>query len=430
MRERRGRTLGANLQRLAAAAAFLVLTASCTGATERDLPDVDVGSVSGSPARTPGATGAAGVPTDVGRLAVLDGAGNLVTVGPDGSDAVVLAEAAVGQSAVAQPTWSPDGTRLAWVRLEAGGGGSSVALVTTRADGTRPTEAPTRVTPFYLSWDPTSSRIAYLGSPEPSQIELGIVDVGRGGTEATPLDSGQPFYLSWAPSGEQLLVHVGEDRLERLGLDGSLDTVDERPGAFRAPVWTSDGRRFVYASGTGIRQRLLVYDVDRERGHELLRFEGAISFVVSPDGTRLAFQVVAGRDDVGPLSVADLRTGETERVAQGFLPAFYWSPAGDRLLYLVPEIEQDRVWFRWGVWDGASSFTTSRFYPSLVLRRDYLPFFEQYAQSMSLWAPDGSAFAYAGSDESGTEGIWVQPARDGAEPVLVADGVFVAWSPA
>lgn len=416
------------LRSIAAIAIFLVLAAGCTGAPERDLPNVVIGSATESPVSSAPSTGT--VPTEAGRLAVLDALGNLVTVEPDGSDAVLLAEAVEGEIILQQPTWSPDGSRLAWVRLEANEDGVSGILVTKQVDGTQPTEAPTAVAPFYLFWDPTSARIAYLGSSASSQIELGIVEVADGGAEAMPIDAGQPFYLSWAPSGEQLLVHVGTDRLDRLELDGTLATVDARPGAFSAPVWTTDGRSFVYASETGDKQRLLIQDLDKKRGRELVPFEGAITFVVSPDGSRVAFQVVHGVDDVDPLSVIDRETGAIERVASGFVPSFFWSPEGDRLLFLVPESDPDRVWFRWGVWDGESTFGTSRFYPSLVFGRDYLSFFEQYAQSMSLWAPDGSAFAYAGYNESGEEGIWVQPAELDREPVLVTDGAFVAWSPA
>jgi TolB protein len=60
----------------------------------------------------------------------------------------------------------------------------------------------------------------------------------------------------------------------------------------------------------------------------------------------------------------------------------------------------------------------------------YLPFFEQYAQSMSPWSPDSRAFAYAGFNEQGEAGIWVQEARSDRAPVLVSDGEFVSWSPA
>lgn len=431
--------LKAGLRSLAPIAIFLVLAAGCTTEPDLDLPGIDIGSPTESPATSPPSTGAAGVPGAGGRLVVLDDLGNLVTIAPDGSDVVALDVSVQGQTLVRQPTWSPDGSSLAWVRLETSDAGTSASLVTMAADGTEPTVTPTTVAPFYLYWDPTSSRIAYLGSSASAEIELGIVDVAGGG-QAKPLDAGSPLYLSWDPSGEEMLVHVGTDRLERLEIDGTLTTVDDRPGVFNAPVWTSDGRSLVYAAETPEGQRLVAHDLDAERGEELVPFEGAITFVVSPDGSHVAFQVVGGQDDggfevlqaqgeVAPLSVLDRGTGAIEQVAAGVVPAFFWSPEGDKLLYLLPEAAPGLVWFRWGVWDGESAFTTPRFLPSIEFGRDYLQFFEQYAQSMTLWAPDGSAFAYAGSSESGETGVWIQPARSGAEPVLVANGVFAAWSP-
>lgn len=405
----------------ASIAALVVLAAACTGDREHAFATV-------SPeAQSPAATSpsiAAGLSDAPGRIAVLDDLGNLVTFAPDGSDVVVLAESVQGETVVQQPTWSPDGDRIAWVRFDAGGQGPNT-LVTAAPDGTTPTETPTTVVPFYLFWDPTSSRIAYLGSTE-AEIELGLVEIAGG--EAVTLDAGSPFYLSWNPSGEELLVHVGTDRLDRLEIDGTSTPVDDRPGVFAAPVWTSAGRSLVYVSESPQGQRLVAHDVEADRGEALVRFDGAITFVVSPDGSRVAYQVVHGANDVAPLQVLDRDTGEIEQVAIGFMPAYFWSPEGTKLLYLLPDSGPEGAWFRWGVWDGESSFTTSRFFPSDVFARDYLQFFQQYAQSMSLWAPDGSAFAYAGTNESGVAGVWIQSAGEGIQPMLVTDGVFAAWS--
>lgn len=421
------------LRSLSAAAALLVLAGGCTAEPERNLRDVDIGADGESPAaespaaESPPPSGPSEMPTTVGRLVVLDEPGNLVTLAPDGSDPVVLAEAVPGETFAQQPTWSPDGSQIAWVRVDVTESGLSAVLVTATIDGRRSTETPTAVVPFYLSWDPTASRVAYLGSST-SGIELGIAEIAEGAADAASLDGGSPFYFSWHPAGEQMLVHVGGDRLERLALDGELTAV-ARPGAFDAPVWTSDGRSFVYASAEDDGQRLVVHDVRDERGDELLRFDGAITFVVSPDGRRIAFQVFTGGTEVGALSVIDRETGAIESVTPGVAPAYFWNPAGDRLLYLLPEMAPDRTWFRWGVWDGRTSFTTPRFVPSDVFAGEYLQFFGQYAQSMTLWAPDGRAFVYAGSSESGEEGIWIQSALSPVGPILVADGVFASWSP-
>jgi TolB protein len=424
--------------RTVAVAATLLLTigASCTSEPERrDLPvvDIDVSAAptTGAPSSGPTPTIASDVAGLPGRLAVLNADGHLLTVNPDGSGEITLAEIEPGRSEVRQPTWSPDGRSVAWVRVEATEANAlSAAVATSTGQGTRPTEAPTAIVPFYLSWDPTSSRVAYLGSSSESEIELGIVEVA-GRSAGTPLDTGQPLYLSWGPDGDQLLVHVGEDRLDRLGLDGSPTTVADRPGSFSAPVWTADGRTLVYSSVDADGQRLVARGVDAQKERQLVPYEGLIAFVVSPDGERIAFQVLEPERTL-PLSVIDVASGDVVEITDSPIASFFWSPDGERLLYLDPDPEpvDAQIWFRWGVWDGTSSFMTPRFVPSRLIAVEYLQFFEQYAQSMSLWSPDSRAFAYPGMNEDGEAGIWIQAARPDRAAVLVAEGDFVAWSPA
>jgi Tol biopolymer transport system component len=415
------------LRSLALIVVLLLGAGACTQEPAPQLPQVDVGNAIESPSTSPSASAVISSEAP-GRLAVLDDVGNIVTLDPDGSNAVVLAEQVPDELVVRQPTWSPDGERLAWVRFAVGDDRDG-AIVTADPDGANPSETPTTVIPFYLSWDPTSSHIAYLGSASETDIALGVADAA-GGEWSTPLDVGSPFFLSWNPSGEQLLVHVGLDRLDRLELDGTTSSVENRLGTFTAPVWTGNGKTFVYVSTTSAGERLVTQSVAADGAHELLRFDGTVVFVVSPDGRRVAYQVGHAPGEVEPLSVIDRKTGEIREVAAEITPSFFWSPDGSRLLYLFPDLVDGRVWFRWGVWDGESAFSTARFAPSDVFAREYLSFFEQQAQSMSLWAPDGSAFTYAGSSESGESGVWIQPAREGAEPVRVSDGVFATWSPA
>ena len=81
------------------------------------------------------------------------------------------------------------------------------------------------------------------------------------------------------------------------------------------------------------------------------------------------------------------------------------------------------------MWDGARSLQLDSFLPTLMYMRDYLPFFEQYAQALTPWSPDSSRFVYAGADRRGESGIWVQAADGAVPPILIADGVFASWSP-
>ena len=68
---------------------------------------------------------------------------------------------------------------------------------------------------------------------------------------------------------------------------------------------TWDGR-FVYAVHDADHQLLVVRDGGRPR--ELVRFRGAIEFVVSPDGDRIAYRVDAG-EGFGTVSVIETDSG-------------------------------------------------------------------------------------------------------------------------
>ena len=427
-------------RRIRAATLALVTAAACTsGPQPRDAATLDLvdpveeptSPVSPSPpAEAPTTPARTSDLTDVGgRLAVIDASGRLVTMTPDGTDPTVLAAVDRGTSEIQQPSWSRDGSRLAWVHLETlASGAVEGSVATARHDGSRATRTRTEIVPYYLNWDPTSSRIAYLGPLTSAEVGFGVVELG-GRSRGAVLDSGRPFYFSWAPSGDELLVHAGEDRLERLPLKGLPRTVDT-PAIFSAPVWTADGSKLVYGSqdDEGLME-LVVHDVAAGDAEALVTFDGLILFVVSPDGSRVAYQIV-GEVETGPLTVVDLASGDSTAIVDRLTAAFFWSPDSERLLYLDPDPDPEAYWYRWGIWDGETTFETPRFEPSLLMVGDYLPFFEQYAQSMSLWSPDGSAFAYPGMGEDGRTGIWVQEAEPGTAPVLVAGGDFVTWSPA
>jgi hypothetical protein len=124
--------------------------------------------------------------------------------------------------------------------------------------------------------------------------------------------------------------------------------------------------------------------------------------------------------------VVDVDSGTVERVSDRPALAFFWNVDGDALLMLVASATGNRlVPVVWSDEDGSVEY--AEFAPSPSLTGELLPFFPQYAQSMTLWSPDSTAFAYPG--EVGQErGVWVQSVG-GGEPVLVSDGSWVSWSP-
>jgi TolB protein len=123
--------------------------------------------------------------------------------------------------------------------------------------------------------------------------------------------------------------------------------------------------------------------------------------------------------------VVDVETGDAEVVSNGLALGFFWSPDGESLLVLTTSDSGvvPRVWNA----DGEAMVFDSYFPPRSMLE-DTFPFFPQYAQSVSFWAPNSSAFAYAGAvgDE---QGIWIQD-LDADTATKVSDGSWVAWSAA
>ncbi len=400
-------------RRLAAFVGIAMLAATCT----RSAPDVPSGALPSVDALPGAATGE--------RLLVLMDDGSVMTVGRDGSDATLLVRNGGLDVEVRQPVWSPDGLSVAWAELELGDQGALSRVVTSRPDGSGRTEIPVDTGTFFLQWDPTSSRVAYLGNFR-GAIGMGVADPGaESGPAATTLGVGQPFYLSWAPTGDRLLIHVGDATLGTLDLDGNLSPLEDAPGIFQAPVWLSDGR-LVYAATSGKREALVVRDGNRPR--ELVRFTGAIEFVVSPGGDRIAYRIDDG-GGLGGIDVVDIRSARSRRVTGAPTSAFHWSPDGRRLLLMTPEDGDDPTAHRWRVWDGNETTTVGpSFLPSPTFLRDYVPFFGQFAQAMTLWSPDGRSFAFPGliGDRAG---IWVQELGAEEPTFVVEDGAVVAWSP-
>lgn len=374
-----------------------------------------------------------------GRLAVVGADGSLATMRADGSDRV---DVSTGAGPSLQPTWSPDGDRLAWVVQETSGDGVSGAIVVAGPRGEDPTVTPTPFLPYYLAWDPTGERVAFLGAggDPAAPVEMGVLDLTSDRAKARAIAGGEPFfYFVWAPDGRGVLAHAGFDRLENIDLAGRATSVTDRPGLFAAPAWSVDGKTLVYAERAGGGSQRLVAVVDDGPPRVLFEGEGALSFVLRPDGGAVAYQLLGEGDGdffdrraTQPgdgVRVVDVRTGRTRMATSIRAMTFWWSPDGERLLALAPEPESSgAIPFLWQVWeDGRAVDARGRHSPTIEVLRDYAPFFTQYAHSASPWAPDGSAFAYPAEGADGTGRIVVQEV--GGRPTAIDEGVYVVWSP-
>ena len=346
------------------------------------------------------------------------------------------------------PTWTPDGSRLSFMRLRSGEGDApaTATVWTVAPDGSdlqRIWESQDEA-PVYMAWAPNASTLALLVQRN-NDLALLLVDPA-GGQPPRKLAEGGPLYFAWSPDAAELLVHVGGDH--RSNPKAELSVVrpgppEERrplgafPANFRAAAWSPDGRKLAFiAEAPGNTGVLTVTDAE---GGATVRIapvgeEGVLLW--APDGDRIAFSSRSPTDRVFYAGLEVIKSDGSGRsqVTQEPVMAFFWSPDGSKLAFAgVDRRAQALAWF---VSDaaGKNPKQIGAFVPSQDQIRHFA-FFDQYAQSHALWSPDSRYLVYAGlppgtrSDGPAARRsqIYVAPADGSSEPKVVVDGNLALW---
>ncbi len=393
----------------------------------------------------------------IGRIAYVGEDGNIYTIAPDGShQQAVTRDQPASVDRYNALAWSFDG-RLAFASSTDTGS----ALFVSQPDGSDRRQVFSGgpdAAPFYLYWSPNGQQLAFLTPSQSNQLALWIA-TSHDANSAETIAQGSPSYFSWAPDSRSLLMHIGsvqgvpgETRMAIFNSDQSrLTELPDAPGSFQAPAWSPDNQRFLFVRQAGNQTNELVVAEGQDR-RALVSSRTGLAFAWSPRGDRIAFAVPSPADRLLYSSVIVLDPGGKERrmVAQGQIMAFFWSPDGKQLALLnldanqpeqqgraipvragaVPALQSANLRLVWSVvnaTDGASVDFPS-FHPTdpfLLL----LPYFDQYAQSLSLWSPDGRYLVYADLDEQDRPSIRVLDTLQLQQPARrLADGTFAAWS--
>ncbi len=445
----------------------------------------------GNPASATGSTssiGPVGPPAGSGALvAVVDVSGTMTTT--DGSGGTAVAYGVPGVT-FGFPAWSPDGTRLAAVGSgpddtviyvfdvhravsPAGPVGSSDGP----SDGPGPVVIYRSATdpPFYLFWTPDGRSIAFLAN-DPTGLALrlapadGSAPIDGSGPGAV-IRRGAPLYFDWEGS-DRLLVHVGIGErafLGEVGLDGaSIGPAITGGGDFRSASASEDGRYLAYVQGVGRSAEIVVSARDGSSEHRL-PVAGPAAVVFDPTGDRVATNAAATAVPgaptfpFGPLRLLDPVSGVGRTLLAGSVVAFFWSPDGRTIAALrvsgpggqiagrepsmklaatravrpspdviptaaasaspAPIVELVFV-------DVASGAVRSERQVSLGYHfiGELLPYFDQYALSHRLWAPDSSSLLLPLVDANGRTRLTSVP-PDGSATRAIADGISGFWSP-
>src|SRR5919106_491087 len=152
-----------------------------------------------------------------GLIAYLGADGNMYVSDQGGGNLTQLTDdAAVPQSQgepalyYQYPTWSRDGSQLAFMGLSSDGDQTTSKLMVANMDDDSVNEvyASESEHPIYLNWSPDNANVSFISTNVSSQNII-LQSVPSEGGDRTILDTGSPYYWSWSPDGSVMVVHAG-----------------------------------------------------------------------------------------------------------------------------------------------------------------------------------------------------------------------------
>jgi dipeptidyl aminopeptidase/acylaminoacyl peptidase len=198
-----------------------------------------------------------------------------------------------------------------------------------------------------FAWSPDGMDLAYA-----TNGRVQVVDVATGASREIMSRAGH-CSLAWSPEGASMAV-AHDGMLELIDPEGgNRSTLVKLPGIIVQPTWSPDGERIAFQVVSDERS-LYVIDRDGSNLSDLLgpAPQDSIGFfdpAWSPDGTRIAYiaSTHAGSTQAGPwrlrVEVVDADgSNPTELVEAGtcyclgFTPGLTWSPDGASMALIVP----------------------------------------------------------------------------------------------
>jgi Tol biopolymer transport system component len=277
--------------------------------------------------------------TSLAFFAYIDGGYDIWAAAPDGSNRRRLTS---GPFDDREPIWSHDGTRIAFSSDRGNPLGSDYNIwILDISSGALRQLTKNPAEDYMPSWSPDDKEIAFASA----RGGVWAVSVADGSERQVTTSQARIDSPSWGPDGR--LVYYTTRNGSNLESDGKLLTGDENAAPFRVS-WTS-ATDFYYVGDGKIRRRSVdggtvqtvsftatlpvtkTHYTRRKRDFDSIAPRQALGIVhpaISPDGTRVAF---AALNDIYVMPVGGTPMNLTRDRAFDTDPA--WSPDGSRLVY-------------------------------------------------------------------------------------------------
>ena len=396
----------------------------------------------------------------VNRIAFIDNAGDLLVINPDSTGeerltgnvrAGLLSQALAQGDSYSWPTWSADGSRIAVSRVSFSGDSPGLSVqvadaATGRMSAAYENELQAPVAdgaPHYIYWAPDNRRLSFL-APTPEGLTLFVRDL-ESDEEPGAVAVGAPLYYHWGADSSRLAVHTG-DRVvvQEPTPEGEETRVAVDAIAFRTPALSPTGPQVAFAGIGGGRKGVFLGSTEGDGPPPklLVESEGIVAFSWSPDGSALAVaeQLRLNVPVFDRLMLVSADGSEISTLVEEQLVAFFWSPQGDQIAWIGIEPLSRSMDLLVSPVEGGQSAGEARHLFSFTPTGEMfalLSFFDQYAYSHSLWAPDGSALVVTGTDgaESGRRNgsgphggqVYVVDVNTG-NAERIASGKLAVWS--
>jgi TolB protein len=159
---------------------------------------------------------------------------SITVTGTDGSDRTELALGGL-------PDWSPDGRRIAFTSETGGGGAGKISVM--GADGSSVRQfADTPTSDSEPRWSPDGRRIAVSAYGGPSNDDIAVIEVTTGRFRRLTHAAGYEDSPAWSPDGRRI-AYVKDGAIHLMRADGSGDRAITTSRTDSAPNWSPDGRR-------------------------------------------------------------------------------------------------------------------------------------------------------------------------------------------